>query len=167
MSTSRRLSCLLAAILSASCATLKTTVHSDPKADFSKYRTFQIEGSRLETDAQASLQQEITTRLEGKGLKPSPDNPDLKVIPRLIRDASQPVDNSGYTWWTGGSTAEATTGIPVGTLVVDLVDPARNQLVWRGVATGTVPSTGALRREKVRVALDRLFADFPPKPAAN
>jgi len=146
-------------------ASLTTSVRSDPRADFSKYRTFEIAGARLQTDAEAWLRQEIRARLEAKGLASLERGADLEVIPRLIRDASQSPEPASYVWWSGDQTAAGTTGVPVGSLVVDLVDPSKNQLVWRGEARGTIPSSGALRRDKVRFALDRIFADFPPRRA--
>jgi hypothetical protein len=167
MTHRRSLELLLIAGFGAACATLTTKVHSDPTADFSKYHTFQIVQDRLETDAQQRLGQEITARLEAKGLKSADRDPDLRIVLHLIRDASQASESTGYGWSAGGATSESTTGLPVGTLAVDLVDPAKNQLVWRGEATGTVPSTGALRREKLQIALDRIFADFPPKPVSK
>jgi Domain of unknown function (DUF4136) len=168
MSENRALALLFAASLTSGCAaSLTTTVHSDPAADFSRYKTFQFDETRLETDSQELVEQEISARLEANGLKRVDRNADLQVTPRLIRGPQEPEGQTGYGWWTGGASSQATGGVPVGTLVVDLVDPAKNQLVWRGQATGTVPSTGALRKEKLRIALDRIFADFPPKPAAK
>ena len=150
----------------AACATLTTKVHSDPAADFSRYRTFQVKTERLESDAQQRLRQEITSRLEAKGLRASDADPDLLVVPHVIRDQTQASEETGYGWWTGGVTSQAATGMAVGTLAVDLIDRARKQIVWRGEATGTVPSSGALRREKIEVALDRIFADYPPKKSS-
>jgi Domain of unknown function (DUF4136) len=168
MSENRALALLFAASLTSACAaSLTTTVHSDPAADFSRYKTFQIRKSRLQTENEALLDREIAARLEAKGLKPVDHDPDLEVVPRPIRGPQEPEGEVGYGWWTGGASAQATGGVPVGTLVVDLVDPAKNQLVWRGEASGTVPPTGGLKRDKVRIALDRMFADFPPKPAAK
>ncbi|HYB53794.1 MAG TPA: DUF4136 domain-containing protein [Thermoanaerobaculia bacterium] len=159
----RRLAPLAAAAAFAACATLTTKVHSDPAADFSRYHTFQFKTERLETDAQESLRQDVTKRLEAKGLRAVDRDPDLLVVPHLIHDQSEASQETGFGWWTGGMTSQSTTGMAVGTLAIDLVDRAKHQVVWRGEATGTVPSTGAVRREKVQIALDRIFAEYPPK----
>ncbi|HEY7112046.1 MAG TPA: DUF4136 domain-containing protein [Thermoanaerobaculia bacterium] len=164
----RPIAILLAAALSgAACATLTTEVTSDPAATFSQYRTFTIAGDRLQTAEQGWLGQEVASRLQKHGLSRVPDNASLRVEPRLFREASAGESMWGYTWWTGNSAGESAHDVPAGTLVVDLVDPARNQLVWRGVAKGTVPLVGALKKGKVEVALDKMFADFPPKPPAR
>ncbi|HTO76739.1 MAG TPA: DUF4136 domain-containing protein [Thermoanaerobaculia bacterium] len=164
----RPIAVLVAALLlAAACATLTTKVTSDPRADFSKFRTFTITGDRLQTAEQAWLGDEIATRLQAHGLSRVPENASLRVEPRLFRQATAGESTWGYSWWSGNATGESSHDVPAGTLVVDLVDPARNQLVWRGLAKGTVPAIGALQKGKVEVALDRLFADFPPKTPAK
>ncbi|MGH9367185.1 MAG: DUF4136 domain-containing protein [Thermoanaerobaculia bacterium] len=166
MSARRLLALLSAACLAAGCATLQTSVRSDPAADFSRYRTFRIERDRLETGTQQWLNEQISARLAGKGLAPAEKDADLQVVPRQFRNRAT-ADSTGYGWWTGGLMTQTTEDIPAGTLVVDLVDLGKKQLVWRGMATGTIPSSGALRRDKVERALDRLFAEFPRKTAAK
>jgi hypothetical protein len=164
MTPARRPLALLAALLlAAACATLTTNVSSDPRADFSQYKTFTIHGDRLQTSEQAWLGEEIATRLQAHGLSRVPENASLRVESRLFREATAGQSTWGYSWWSGNSTGESSRDVPAGTLVVDLVDPARNQLVWRGLAKGTVPSIGALQKGKVEIALDRMFAEFPPK----
>ncbi|HTO88311.1 MAG TPA: DUF4136 domain-containing protein [Thermoanaerobaculia bacterium] len=160
---------ILAATFAAACASsLNTKVRSDPRADFSRYKTFQLQPAGLQTDNQAWVDQQVASRLEAKGLKPVDQSPNLRVVVHLIRGPQDPQGETGYGWWTGGAaSAQATSGTPVGTLAVDLIDPSNNQLVWRGEAAGTVPPTGGLQKDKVQFALDRIFADFPPKPASK
>ena len=168
MRASRSIAALSGALLlAAACATLTTSVTSDPRADFSQYRTFTIAGDRLQTAEQAWLGEEIASRLRAHGLSRVPENASLRVEPRLFRQATAGESTWGYTWWTGNSVGQSSRDVPAGTLVVDLVDPARNQLVWRGLARGTVPAIGALQKGKVEIALDRLFDDFPPKAPAK
>jgi len=158
---------LALALFGAACATLTTETTSDPTADFSKLRTFTIAGDRLQTAEEGWLGQEVASRLQKHGLTRVAENASLRVSPRLFREASAGESTWGYTWWTGNSGGQSAHDVPAGTLVVDLVDPARNQLVWRGVAQGTVPLVGALKKSKVEVALDRMFSDFPPKSPAK
>ena len=40
-----------------------------------------------------------------------------------------------------------------GTLVIDLVDMAEKELVWRGIATGTVQENPDLQKSQQRLAL--------------
>jgi len=55
----------------------------------------------------------------------------------------------------------------VGTLIVDMFDARTKQAVWRGSASGTVPSSTAQVNAAVEAGLDKLFADFPPGSAAT
>src|SRR5213594_2852269 len=53
-----------------------------------------------------------------------------------------------------------------GTLVVDLVDPASNKLIWRGVATealGINPNPEKVSKKVLKVTRS-MFRDFPPPP---
>ena len=52
----------------------------------------------------------------------------------------------GYRGWGGMGGGMATTtqqNIPIGTLIVDLVDPATHEMVWRGTASDQVSGSGA------------------------
>ena len=52
----------------------------------------------------------------------------------------------GYRGWGGmggGMTTATETKIPVGTLVVDLVNPKSKELVWRGTASDQISASGA------------------------
>ena len=103
--------------------------------------------------------------------------PDLWVVlhARLKNDKQITSYNSGWGWgwgwgwrgWGGGggiSTARIY-DVPVGTLVVDLVDTKEKELVWRGFASRDVSSseTPQERAEITQKAVDKLFEGFPPK----
>jgi hypothetical protein len=47
-----------------------------------------------------------------------------------------------------------------GTLIVDMIDPMRNQSVWRGLIEGRLPSQPDPKRRQEVIAA--IFADFPP-----
>ena len=50
-----------------------------------------------------------------------------------------------------------------GTLIIDLVDAERRELVWRGTATGAV-SDLTQAEKKLFGAVGRIFEAFPPLP---
>lgn len=59
--------------------------------------------------------------------------------------------------------------VQTGVLVVDIVDPERNELVWRGVAES--PALGRLdgpeqRRARLQEAVDEMFAELPMRRGA-
>ncbi len=66
----------------------------------------------------------------------------------------------GYSYWPGWGYTTASTWHE-GTIIVDIVDRKKKQLVWRGVisrALGKKSSTD----EKIDQAMDRVMAEFPP-----
>ena len=73
--------------------------------------------------------------------------------------------NSGWGYgWGWGPTTTQVTQIPLGTMIVDLVDAKNNQLVWRGIANDTLqPGKQPEEREKkLRKVMAGLFAGYPP-----
>ena len=55
--------------------------------------------------------------------------------------------------------------IPVGTLIVDLVDANQKELVWRGTATKTLdPGSSPEEKQKhLDEAVQKMFGNYPPK----
>jgi hypothetical protein len=97
--------------------------------------------------------------------------PDLWVVlhARLKNDKQITSYNAGWGWgwhrWGGGGISTARVyDVPVGTLVVDLVDTKAKELVWRGVASRDVGSneTPDERAQVTQKAIEKLFAGFPP-----
>jgi hypothetical protein len=65
--------------------------------------------------------------------------------------------------WGGGGMATATqTNIPIGTIVVDMVNPKTNEMFWRGTAQDQVSGTGA-DKGQVQEAMAAMFKNFPPQ----
>ena len=157
----------------AACSTLRTTADWDPARDFSKYATFAFKAVRPEPDEIVSerVKRSIESALVAKGLRRDDTSPDLKVVThyRLRRDKQFVTYNSGwgYGWgWRGGGgvTTTQVRNIPVGMLIVDLVDAKEKELVWRGTAADTVKDdTPAEKEQELREAMTKMFEGFPPK----
>jgi hypothetical protein len=76
---------------------------------------------------------------------------------------------SGYQTgvWIGPMWAETYLDeYQLGTLLIDVIDPARLEVIWRGRAQGRVePWRSPEQREaRVREAVTKLLAKFPPRP---
>ena len=61
-------------------------------------------------------------------------------------------------------TTSTVSEIPVGTLIIDLVDAGKKQLVWRGTASKTLePDASPETKEKnINEAVQKMFANYPP-----
>ena len=78
----------------------------------------------------------------------------------------------GGGWgWRGfggglGGFGESTTTVDtykVGTVVVDMFDPNTKNLIWRGVATGTLSKNPDKNTNNLDAQMHKMFEHFPPK----
>jgi hypothetical protein len=66
----------------------------------------------------------------------------------------------------GGMTTGSTSTIYIGTLVVDMYESAKQDLVWRGTASKTIDSKAKPEKQQknLRKAVHKLLKNYPPKP---
>jgi hypothetical protein len=157
----------------AGCSSLELGSDYDPATDFTRFKTFDFkEGSKPRNPvARRSVEYAIQTALEGRGMKAVDGKADLDVFVHFVLDARIQWDTYGYGtygwygWGWGG--AAVTTGrvIPTGTVLIDLVDPARKVPVWRGIVKDDIStSLEPEEREKKAIGIARqLFENFPPQ----
>ena len=153
-------------------STLKIDVGWDKNVDFSKYYTWawKEDGSIKDPVWSKRCQSVLGDVLATKGLAPAPagGNADLLVFvhARFSVD-TQVVSYSpgwGYGWgYWAGPYDTAIYEIPVGTLLIDLVDANKKQLVWRGKATDAlqVGVSNEAREQKLTQVLTEMFATYP------
>lgn len=155
------------------CATLTTSVDYDRSRDFSRYRTF---GFRIGTPAPRELAQKrieevIGAALRAKGLTPAADGkPDLNVFTHVVVERHQRIETIVWGFgcrWGGGVAMSNVVEVPVGTLIVDLVDAKENCLVWQGRASDTISSDSQTRERQLREAVARMLESFPPRPGVS
>lgn len=174
--TISRLGLLGVAILFAvGCSTVSYEVDWDHQADFSRYRTFSwLDQKELETAPKGvsplvmqRLQREITANLAASGLAEAPRRQaDLLVAVHTAsrqRVTVHAYGGWGYwrPWWGyGGAYAHTWRE---GSVVLDLIDREKRQLVWRGIAEGAIQDL-APTDEKIRKVIGNLLAAFPPPP---
>lgn len=137
--------------------------------DFSQYNTYQwvaIGGLRLNPIIQKNIQQVIEQQLALKGLRKVASHGDLDLAYRTGLSSEKQIRG----WRTGprwtATAMAATSTIHVGTLVVDMYDPATRQLVWQGEVSKVLhPSSNADKNYKnLQKAIAKLFKKYPPKP---
>ena len=166
---------LLAVLLLAGCSSIETHVDYDRATNFSSYHTFAFKDVREVQSpiAMRRVRTAIVRTLSSRGYSEAPGGtPDLWVVlhTRTHRQTQVTTFSSGWGWgwrWRGPYwTTARVEQIPVGTLMVDLVDTKAKELVWRGSASRVVDpdESPQTREEKVQQAVDKLFDGFPPKP---
>jgi hypothetical protein len=157
------------------CATVKVTSGWDRNVDFSKYYTWswRPDGSISDPVWAKRVQDVLTDELALMKLAPIDEDPDLwGVVHARLSSETEFVPLSpawGYAWGAWAA-PDLEVDVPVGTIIVDLVDARRKLLVWRGTAAGALAGnqTNEQREEKLRTVLAQMFADYPavsPAPA--
>lgn len=177
---------LAAALAGAGCTTApRVQSQSSPDAQLERLRTFGFL-EPLGTDRAgyaSSLSQElksaVTREMEARGYRLASE-PDLLVnffVEQRESAGGGPTVGvgigggwgsfrSGYGLGVGISDVLGSGRRTEGTLTIDVVDRARNQLVWSGTATGSI--TRRMRedpRSAIDAAVPRIFAEFPGRAA--
>jgi len=144
-----------------------------PGTDFSKYHTYKwvtIQGaSHPNQIIDAEIKQSVDAQLSAKGLtKTDSDKADLYIGYQTAVDQQKQWNGygmgGGWRWGGGMATATSST-IDIGSLVIDMYDPATKQLVWTGTASKTLdPSSNQQKNQKnLDKAMAKLLKNYPPK----
>lgn len=172
-------------VVSAGCATTSPrSVRSDydRNADFSQYRTYGImpgagrsqTGGNYQTLLAQRIEAAVSRELEARGYVRAP-NPDLlvnfQVTVKNVQEVTQvptagpPAYSYRYGVYGGWPTYSYETWVrdyDEGTLLIDLVDAGRQQLVWEAAGTGRVTKEKLDNLEAtVNAAVAALFARYP------
>jgi hypothetical protein len=163
-----------AALVGAGCSTLQISTDYDKGADFSQYKTFSYHdtGEAKNDIAASRIENALSDALAARGLKRVQSGGDVWLVAhaRLSKQMQINTYNSGwgygYGWYGGGMGMSTSTvsEIPVGTLVVDLVDGKKKDMVWRGIATDTLRTDASpeTREQNIRNVAAKLFESYPP-----
>ncbi len=167
-------------------STPKIRANTDPGADFSQYHTYDFfdplgtEQAEYQSIFTRYMKNAVGRELEMRGYKRDL-NPDLLVnfnarVDEKIRVSSTP--NSGmYYGYRGGpygssrhygvhagypSSTTQVSQYKEGTINIDLVDRARNQLAWEGIAEGKVTEKSLENLEgAVNETIALIFGKYP------
>lgn len=159
--------------LTLACSTMTTAVDYDHSVNWSQFHTFQLADGTKDpiTFTQKRIEDGITSALTGKGWQAVTSSPDILVYSHVVLSSEKQWNATsmgggfGYRGWGGmGGMATATqTNIPIGTIIVDMVNPKTHEMVWRGTAQDQVSGTGA-DKGQVQDAMNAIFKNFPPAP---
>jgi len=173
---------LAGVLLLAGCSTVETKADWDVAVDFSQYKTFSIIPAKEVQNqmVRQRVESAIVATLGEKGLTKAGEEADLLVGAYGSVGSQTQIDTYGYggygygyggAWaygyWGGGMGMTTTTvrEVPVGTLVVDLIDAKAKKLVWRGTASSVISSSSSPEQmqKKINGAVEKMFYKYPPK----
>ena len=150
------------------CAHIQVETDVDPSADFSTYHTYRLAtpeqgrggdqalGMRALQDRR--IRGAIDESLTARGLRTDATRSDLMITYRVTA--------SSQAWGGGAAGATATPStrdqydLKQGTLVIDFVDSATGQRVWRGFASGAAGDPDQ-SDERVYEAALKILEEFP------
>jgi hypothetical protein len=180
---------LLAALSFASgCSTIAVDADWNPKASFDGLSTWawlprRAEGTAPETVDATLLNQRIESAVEdelaARGYTLAEEGPpdflvayhvafEKKLEARTLYSGYYGGYYGGYPGgvWTGPMYSETiVTEYQLGTLLLDVIEPTRLEVIWRGRAQGRVHEfrSPEQREARVREAVSKVLALFPPK----
>jgi len=147
----------------------KIDIEFDESTDFAHYKTFHIVEGQLNTKAAAlnsdltrrKIENEIRKNFAAKGLLEVENKADLNV--RFTLGSGRKTEVEVYpAGWRGLGTRRVRVAYTEGTLVINLRDPARKELVWRSIAVeekNDAMSISSHLDDMVRKSIDK----YPPK----
>lgn len=174
----------LALVVLAACSSVTVNTDWNSSLDFTQYKTFAFLPDTVDTDLPAFSQQRLTAAITAElvkhGLTQVAADPQLYVTYRAKRSSTTQYTTvstgygygAGWGGWGGygyggyGGVGVSTTSaqqIPMGNLIVVLVDPKLNQMVWRSNAKAELSDDQQGRAQQLQSAMAQMFQQFPPK----
>lgn len=177
---------LVIALLSTQVQAQKITTDFDKKADFSKYKSITFLGwqqgsEKLLNDLDKErMRNAFTEEFKARGMTKGGEDADLAITLYLVLE--QKTSTTAYTNYYGGggygrygrggwgwgngyaNTTYSENDYIQGTLVMDVYDNSTNQLIWQGVASGTVKENPKKRDKSVPKTVGKLMKKFPIQP---
>ena len=169
----RRLLAVVLVVCARACTKFEINVDRDPAFDVARQSTWDwvpikllgpIDQRLPDPYLGKKLVRTVTSVLEAKGYRESPDNPDLWVNYRLLTDTHTDLDAVpayGLGWWSNIHADWDT--YERGSLVLDIIDVKTRALVWRGIASARLLSHASYekRSERTEEVARKLLASFP------
>lgn len=182
----------LCILLISGCApSVEVTTDYDQSANFSHYQTFSFYQDQPPEPREASanfttsldqyLRNAIRQSLTDQGLRFDTANPDLRVAYDVAVNTETEPDpdrsnapgfDAGSSHWRGYHYDYGFNRFPItyrkisqykeGTVMVDLIDPDTNELVWRGVGEAAIDMTGGIDQEKIDKIVSNILKKYPP-----
>ena len=161
------------------CVGPKVVTDFDPSAEFSAFRTFAFagmtdrdQGGVLDNSLlQKRIEEMVGQQLTAKGLRQVgvEDRSELLVDFWVVVKDKQRVESKGMAggayggrYGSGAGYSGGTYEYREGTLIVDLAESSKKELVWRATIVGILRDSVEKNSEMVNKGVAKAFEDFPP-----
>lgn len=166
-----------------SCSSVKVVADYDQTTDFSKYKTFAfykkgIDKAEISDLDKRRILKAVEAQLLAKGFTKS-ETPDVLV--NIFTKAQKKVDvynnyygfgygygyggyYGWYPWYYGPNFGPQISTYTEGTLFIDLIDAEKKELIWQGIGSGGLDTSGNVskKEEKIKEFVNEIMAQYPP-----
>ena len=167
----------------AACSTLTISTDYDPnikKVPLNDYNWLpepilpkanrHLDNALLDTQIRMSVEETLAK----KGFEINTTKPSFLIGYHVTIDKKTDINvvnsyyNTDYAWkanaWRG-TTDLGTYTFEQGTLILDVVDPAKNELIWRATAAAEIDPYAKTdqRLARIKHAIEKMLKDFPPQ----
>jgi len=164
-------------ILATSCSPVRVVTDYDRNANFGEYNSFAfykpgIDKAQISDLDKKRILRAIDTELSARGIQKS-ESPTILVS--IFTKEQERVDvynnNFGWgwgwnPWWFGGGLWGNTVSRSTeGSLYIDLIDANSKELVWQGVGSARLITSGDIdkKEERIREIVREILAQYPPE----
>jgi hypothetical protein len=176
---------LLLLLLVTGCSSISVSHSFDPEAEFSTLKSFDWMANPDAKPENAltvkNIQHSLKTQLAAKGITEQQGSPDFLIFIHGGRQKKIDVQQLGYAYadrayynrpsrwgypnWYAGVPVRmdyrtSTYEYDIGTLILDFINPANKELIWRGTATAVVDDP--VSQKRIDQAITKMLEGFPP-----
>jgi len=168
-------------LVGSSCNSVKVVADYDQSTNFMNYKTFAFYKKGIDRVEISDLDKRrilkgIEAELIAKGFTKS-ENPDILV--NIFTKAKRKVDvynNNAfggfsfggyygwYPWYYGPNFGVQISEYTEGTLFIDLIDADKKELIWQGIGSGGLSTSGNVAKKEGRIKefVNEIMAQYPP-----
>lgn len=177
------ISLIITLFLLNACSSIQITSNYDTSSDFTKYKTFSFLGWADDSELiltkfdQKRFEKSFTDELKKRGLTQVAKNGDLAVSLYIVVDSKTSRTSYttyyssggyGYAGWGWGMGASNTSyhdyDYLVGTLICDIFDDTKKELIWQGVASGKINKEATNRDRIIPRIVTSIMTRYPIPP---
>jgi hypothetical protein len=156
----------LAFLCTACGPTISTSTDWDESFGFSDLNTYawalQTRGADTSDPDAVRVQRGTDRVLQGRGFRMDENDPSFLVAYQLGSEDRQRFVPYNQALLPGRSTAKVE--YTANTIIIEVIDPERNEVVWRGFGETTPDSNATVEQQSdlIRRVVEKILRDFPP-----
>jgi len=168
---------------------MKVVSDRDPSVDFSQYKTYQYYGWQENSDQilndldKRRIESAFAEEFKKRGIEYVESGGDMVVALFIVVNTETTTtaytnhygmggyNLGGYRWGGGwgmgygnSTTTYSENQYNVGTLVVDVFDAEKKELVWESVGSGTINESRKGREDRIRKGVAKIMKEYPVDP---